>query len=120
MEWRSAIRWLFDAEHGASDRLIPRWLFLRALGLIYFSAFFSLSFQIRGLIGPQGILPVHPYLQEVAVQLGHARYWFAPTLLWISSSSAMLVMLCWLGMVASALLVFNIWPRAELLICFAC
>jgi hypothetical protein len=116
----SLVPWLFDSGCGARDRLLPRWLFLRALGLIYFSAFLSLAFQIRGLIGPQGILPARPYLQEVAVQLGHARYWFAPTLLWISSSSAMLVTLCWLGMVASALLVFNIWPRLGLLICFVC
>ena len=113
--------WLFDPGWcRARDRMLPRWLFLRALGLIYFSAFFSLAFQIRGLIGPQGILPAHSYLQEVAVQLGYARYWFAPTLLWISSTSAMLVTLCWLGMVASALLVFNLWPRAALLLCFVC
>ncbi len=53
MDWvPAAIRWLFDSEHGAFNRLIPRWLFLRALGCIYFSAFFSLIFQIRGLIGP--------------------------------------------------------------------
>ena len=59
MDWLrpSSIGWLFDAQHGAPDRLIPRWLFLRALGAIYFSAFFSLTFQIRGLIGPDGILP---------------------------------------------------------------
>ena len=47
----SAARWLFSSEQGAADRLIPRLLFLRALGFIYFSAFFSLIFQIRGLIG---------------------------------------------------------------------
>jgi len=41
----SAVRWLFDSEGGPSDRLISRWLFLRALGKIYFSAFFSLVFQ---------------------------------------------------------------------------
>jgi len=52
MNWWAALRWLFDSEPGAADRLIPRWLFLRALGCIYFSAFFSLVFQIRGLIGP--------------------------------------------------------------------
>ena len=28
-----------------------RWIFLRALGAIFFSAFYSLFFQIRGLIG---------------------------------------------------------------------
>jgi hypothetical protein len=116
----SFLPWLFGSGCGPRDRMLPRWLFLRALGLIYFSAFFSLAFQIRGLIGPQGILPAHSYLHEVTVQLGYARYWFAPTLLWISSTSAMLVTLCWAGMAASALLVFNIWPRAGLLIGFLC
>ncbi len=57
-----AIRWLFDPQHGATHQFLPRWLFLRAIGLIYFSAFFSLLFQIRGLIGPDGILPASEYL----------------------------------------------------------
>jgi hypothetical protein len=121
MDWAGSFRWLFDSERGATNRLVPRWLFLRALGLIYFSAFFPLVFQIRGLIGPNGILPAHDYLQAVAQSLGHiSRLWYAPTLLWFSSSSQMLLALCWMGMVASVLLVFNLWPRATLLICFAC
>src|SRR6266849_3854052 len=122
MDWApaSAIRWLFDSEHGPTDRLIPRWLFLRALGLIYFSAFFSLVFQIRGLIGPKGILPADAYLQAVARSLGHTRFWFAPTLLWFSGGSPMLTALCWVGMVASLLVAFNVWPRGMLLICLAC
>jgi hypothetical protein len=33
-------RWLFDGHRGAHGRLIPRWIFLRALALIYFSAFY--------------------------------------------------------------------------------
>src|SRR5437870_1406358 len=43
MDWAgaSAIGWLFDGRRGASDRLIPRWLFLRALGIIYFSGYQS-------------------------------------------------------------------------------
>ena len=83
------IRWLFDPKQGPPDRLLPRWLFLRALGLIYFSAFYSLAFQIRGLIGPEGILPANDYLQAVAHSLGHVRgLWFAPTLFWISSGNA--------------------------------
>src|SRR6202049_4400598 len=121
MEWRSAIRWLFDAEHGASDRLIPRWLFLRALGCIYFSAFFSLAFQIRGLIGPNGILPANDYLQAVIQTFGHVRgIWFAPSVLWFSSGPQMLMALCWAGMGASLLLVLNVWPRGMLAICFVC
>ena len=76
-------RW-FDPQYGAADRVIPRWIFLRALGLIYFYAFFSLVFQIRGLIGTQGLLPSNEYLEAVARQFGVARFWFAPTLLWFS------------------------------------
>jgi hypothetical protein len=123
MDWKPAslIGWLFDGEqHGATGRLLPRWLFLRALGIIYFSAFLSLVFQIRGLIGPAGILPAGEYLQAVAGSAGHIRYWYAPTLLWINSSSHMLMGFCWAGLAASVLLVLNIWPRGMLTICFVC
>jgi lipase maturation factor 1 len=117
----AAIRRLFDSEHGAFDRLIPRWLFLRALGCIYFSAFFSLVFQIRGLIGPEGILPAVEYLRLVAHSFGYSRgLWFAPTLLWLASGSHMLTAVCWVGMGASLLLALNAWPRGMLSICFVC
>ena len=121
MAWRGAswLRWVFDARRGPADRLIPRWLFLRALGAIYFSAFYSLAFQIRGLIGPRGILPAENYLHVVGQSLGHwERLWYAPTLLWWSSSPGMLTALCWAGMVASALIVLNVWPRGMLALCF--
>ncbi len=111
---------MFDPGHGASGRLLPRWIFLRALGLIYYSAFFSLTFQIRGLIGPHGILPAGEYLQALAERFGHAGYWYAPTLLWISSGSQMLAGICWAGMIASLLLVLNRWPRGMLAICLVC
>jgi hypothetical protein len=122
MDWvPTVIRWLFDSEHGASDRLIPRWIFLRALGCIYFSAFFSLIFQIRGLIGPDGILPADVYLRAVGREFGHGRgLWFAPTLLWLASGPHMLTALCWVGMGASLLLALNAWPRGMLVICFVC
>jgi len=122
MEWTpsSVIRWLFDSRNGPSDRFLSRWIFLRALGAIYFSAFFSLVFQIRGLIGPQGILPASEYLKSIAEQVGHARYWYVPTVLWFSSGSHMLLGLCWVGMAAAVLLVFNIRPRPMLAICFVC
>ena len=118
---RTIIRKLFSSEYGASNRLIPRWLFLRAMGLIYFSAFYSLVFQIRGLIGPQGILPTNNYLDAVLHSaVAHARFWYVPSLVWISSSSHMLMALCWAGMIASIVLVLNFWPRAMLVVCFVC
>jgi lipase maturation factor 1 len=123
MGWSApaVVRWLFAPPDGMPSRVISRWLFLRALGAIYCSAFFSLVFQIRGLIGPQGIFPAGPYLQAVAQSLGHwQRLWYAPTVLWLSSGPGMLNALCWAGMAASMLLLLNFWPRGMLAICFVC
>ncbi len=116
---KRAFRYLFEPFYGRFNHLIARWLFLRALGVIYFSAFFALLFQVRGLIGSRGILPAVDYLQAVRA-LGALRFWYAPTLLWLSSSDHMLMAMCWIGLIASLLLVVNLWPRAMLLLCFLC
>src|SRR5467141_4873752 len=94
----SAIGRLFDWQQSASEPLIPRWIFLRALGVICFSAFFSLIFQIRGLIGAAGILPAQSYLDTVARSLDPLTHlWYAPGLLWWSSGPVMLDAICWIG-----------------------
>jgi len=116
----SILRWLFDPHRGASNRRLPRWLFLRGLGAIYLSAFFSLLFQVRGLIGPHGILPANEYLRAVADSIGFARFWYAPTLLWLSTSNHMLMATCSVGLLASFLCLLNIFPRGMLLLCFIC
>src|ERR1700739_490833 len=116
----NVIHWLFDSRDGAPSRLVPRWIFLRALALIYFSAFYSLLFQIKGLIGPRGILPVHDYLAAVAQQYPSTRLWIAPTLFWISSSSGALMLVTWIGLAASLGALVNLWPRLSFLICFVC
>lgn len=98
-------------QSGRPGRLWPRWLFLRALGLIFFSAFYSLAFQIDGLVGPNGILPARDYLAILKNHAGILRYWFAPTLLWLGSGSFALQLLVWAGLLASVALFFNLWPR---------
>ena len=115
------IRRLFDSRLGLQDRLVSRWIFLRALAAIYFSAFYSLLFQIKGLIGPDGILPVQQYLAAVNNSLsGGARYWYAPSLFWISSSSHALTLVTWIGLAASVAAFLNLWPRFSFFICFVC
>jgi hypothetical protein len=117
----SILRKLFGPETGQTSHLLPRWIFLRALGLIYFSAFYSLLFQIRGLIGPEGILPAHQYLQAVDHSFpGFTHFWFAPTLFWFSSSNHALITITIIGLVSSLLVVVNLWPRLTLLVCFIC
>lgn len=114
------LRWLFDPQFGLRKRLIPRWLFLRALALIYFSAFFSLLFQVRGLIGPDGILPAGQYLDAVRRMAGTSRFWYAPSLYWISSSNAVIMAICWIGLIASVAAFVNAWPRLSFFVCFVC
>jgi Lipase maturation factor len=114
------LRWLFDSRQGAIGRLIPRWIFLRALGLIYFSAFIVLLFQIQGLIGPEGILPAHRYLEAIAGSMRVSRYWFAPSLFWISASSRAMMTVTWIGLIASVAAFFNLWPRFSFFVCWIC
>lgn len=100
--------------------MLPRWIFLRALGFIYLSAFVSLVFQVCGLIGPHGILPAAEYLGSVSNAFGTGRIVVAPTLLWLRHSNAALLFFCWAGVAASLLLLLNVWPRGALLLCFVC
>jgi hypothetical protein len=97
--------------------LWARWVFLRALGGIFFSAFLALAYQIHGLIGPRGILPAEDYLQTARNQMGGVeRLWFAPSLLWLGAGDGPLTGLVIFGLAASVLLVFNVWPRASIFV----
>ncbi|MGB7752658.1 MAG: lipase maturation factor family protein [Candidatus Acidiferrales bacterium] len=121
--FQRTVNWLLGPEAITEKRpghLWPRWIFLRALGLIYFSAFYSLLFQIKGLIGPNGILPAADYLQAVNAALHLQSYWTVPTLLWFGASNGALMTLCWVGLAASLLVTLNLSPRAGLLVCFLC
>ncbi len=98
----------------AGSYLWARWIVLRALGLIFFSAFYSLAFQIHGLIGTRGISPAQGYLAAVAhAARGISHLWYAPTLLWITATNGALTVLIVAGLIASVLLTFNIWPRVS-------
>jgi hypothetical protein len=116
---RRIARWLVapPARDATPGHLWPRWIFLRLLGLWFFSAFYSLWFQARGLIGPSGLLPAAPYLASVGEQLAWKRLWYAPTVLWLGSSDRALLALCAFGMVASLLLLANLWPRVAVAAC---
>ena len=114
------LAWLFHPADGPGNRFVPRWIFLRALALIYFSAFFSLLFQIEGLIGPRGILPAGHYLAAVFAEMGRLGFWYAPSLFWLSASSHAMMAVVWIGLVASVAAFVNAWPRLSLFVCFLC
>ncbi|HTV57835.1 MAG TPA: lipase maturation factor family protein [Verrucomicrobiae bacterium] len=122
-EW---VRWLLGSENSAgappaARHLWARWIFLRALGFIYFSAFYSFYFQIKGLVGPDGILPARDYLQAVEGVFHGSRFWYTPTVFWyLGTSDRALMAVCWIGLAASVLLFLNLWPRGGIFVCFVC
>ena len=58
---------------------VSRWVFLRLLGLTYLLAFASLSAQITGLVGAEGILPTSEYLNRLLDTYGTDAYRRYPT-----------------------------------------
>lgn len=117
------LEWLFSSRMGARGRLIPRWIFLRALAAIYFSAFFALLFQIEGLNGPLGIIPTGRYLAALGKELGGSalgHLWNAPTLFWWHSGAGFMMGVMWVGIAASVAAFLNLWPRVSFLVCFVC
>src|SRR5436309_466695 len=66
---------------------LSRWIYLRALGLIYLIAFVPLWLQLQGLIGPEGILPAQGLLDAVRAQTGAERYYMLPTVFWLGAGA---------------------------------
>lgn len=93
---------------------LARWLFLRALGLIYLVAFASFGSQVSGLIGANGILPAAEYLQWMADHVGAQRLWLAPTVFWLNAGDTALQLVCIAGAILSALLLAGFERRALL------
>jgi hypothetical protein len=109
-------QWLVGGADGHSTYGVTRWLFLRALGVIYLIAFVSLWVQVKGLIGSQGILPAQQYLQTLRAYLGPERYRLAPTVFWLGAGDGLLVLACGVGTLAALLLVCDVAPVGALVV----
>jgi lipase maturation factor 1 len=82
----------------------------RLLGVIYFFAFGAFLFQIKGLLGTRGILPVSDYLYLLKESYKRKAYYYAPSLFWFSSTNTALMGVVALGTTLSLLLVFGVYP----------
>ena len=124
MSWSpgSVVRRWFDPECGAADRLIPRWIFLRAPGtdlllriLLAASSRFAASSARKEFFLPAIIWTRWP------ASLARRASGLLQRLLWLSSSAphadgdllgrASSLPCCWW---------LNVWPRAMLFVCFVC
>lgn len=72
----------------------------------------SLIFQVRGLAGPNGILPARDSMEAASGRLRGLAGWFElPTFCWVSSGEGSLLWQCGLGIFFSLLLVAGLVPR---------
>src|SRR5215204_3642671 len=85
-------------------------LFPRMLGFIYFCAIGAFLFQIRGLLGKNGILPVRDYLNIFRLHFPRRRFFYIPSLFLINSSDRALMGLTILGTLISIVLMLGYYP----------
>ncbi|MGH9469702.1 MAG: lipase maturation factor family protein, partial [Terriglobia bacterium] len=101
---------LWDRTLDPPTHFLPRWIFLRLLGIAYLAAFASLWPQIAGLAGVHGILPAQTFLASVAHSMGPERYCLLPTLAWLNASDGFLKFLAEGGAALSIALILGIAP----------
>ncbi|HEX4048726.1 MAG TPA: lipase maturation factor family protein [Elusimicrobiota bacterium] len=82
---------------------LTRFVFLRALGLVYLVAFLAFAFQYKALVGANGLLPAARYLDFIRENLPGplSRFCAAPTWLWLSCSDRALAATAWAGVLLS-------------------
>lgn len=105
---------------GQPAYVLSRWVFLRLLGVVYFVAFVSLTLQITGLVGDQGILPAGGFFQRAHAAYGSAAYRLLPSLCWLGASDGMLHALAWAGAGLAVLLVAGVGQAPVLLLLWIC
>ncbi len=94
------------------------WLFLRLLAAIYFVAFSSIGFQITGLVGTGGILPLDRYLDAVWRSFGARGLAMMPTVFWIAHDDSWLRGVCIAGAAIALVLLAGYFERGCLVLLY--
>ncbi|HLX95061.1 MAG TPA: lipase maturation factor family protein [Verrucomicrobiae bacterium] len=108
-------RWFWGRHVEPPAQVLTRWVFLRALAVIYLVAFVSLWTQIDGLIGHNGILPTDQFMAAARQQcdlqgIGLDRFRLVPTLCWLDASDSFLHFQCAAGVGLAVLLIVGVAP----------
>lgn len=111
----------FAGAPGEATYLWPRWLVLRAVGLVYVLAFAGIIGEGQALVGPHGLIPLASFFTDLHARIPSvvAAFITAPSLFWLGTSAGMISTLAWLGLLAAVALVLNLWPRMALFACWA-
>ena len=111
-------KWTFGTRIEPARFALTQWIFVRLLAVIYAIAFGSLSVQVKGLLGANGILPVSEYLKAVTEAAPALRFYYVPSIFWINASDGALEGVCYAGIGIAALVLVGIFERAGLAVLF--
>jgi hypothetical protein len=105
-----------------TTHLWPRWLLLRAVGLIFIFVFAGILREGPTLVGPAGLAPLSGFFAQLTAA---APGWFtaflaAPSLFWLGSGADAIALVSCAGLTAALALTLNLWPRVALLACWVC
>ncbi len=111
----------FAGAGGDATYLWPRWIVLRAVGLVYIYVFAGILREGQALVGPHGIAPLGEFFGKLHESFPNFLEAFirAPSLFWLGHGGGMVSFLGWAGLVAALALVLNLWPRMALFACWA-
>jgi predicted DCC family thiol-disulfide oxidoreductase YuxK len=113
----SFLTWLGWGDRPApSTYRIASCLFVRLTGMVYLVAFVSLWWQIDGLAGSDGIVPVARFLDGIGPRLGADRFTALPTIFWFGASDAVLHFACAAGAVLAALVAAGLCTAPGLMV----
>lgn len=112
----------FSGAAGDATLLWPRWWVLRGVGGIFVLAFLCIVVEGQALAGPDGISPVALYLKHLrsVVPGFFSGFMSTPSLFWLGAGAGAISTVAWLGLASAVALVFNLWPRLTLFVCWAC
>ncbi len=105
---------------GTATYLWPRWLVLRAVGVVYLFVFAGIIREGQALVGPHGIAPLGQFFEELHRNIPSLPEALVrvPSLFWFNQSAGMIALLSWLGFAAAVAVVLNLWPRMSLFACW--
>lgn len=110
----------FSGYGGDASYLWPRWIVLRAVGLVFVIIFAGIIKESPALVGPEGLAPLPGLIQQHKDT--HDGMFEAvlkvPTLFWLGTNWSLALVIQWAGMVAALALVLNLWPRVALFVCW--
>ena len=92
------------------DTGIALGLMPQLLGLVYLVAFLSLLFQVRGLYGSRGILPIADQITRLRRHFGRQACRSYPSLFWLNAGDRFLAGCAVGGVLLSLLLLAGAWP----------